>query len=145
MVWPYSPNWREALGNWLSGWLGEEASNLILSNLSEPAIKKEVAFPAPGVPTGFCLRIRGIGTVKSDRTPWREGTLEYEYDPEISERIEALGAQVSARLAAVEAALLGFAEQIEAHLSALRGIEAAVSELRAAIADFQRAVEGLKG
>lgn len=81
--------WREHLRNWLNSWLAEIWVNEIVDNLVvSPEL--HLAAPAPDTPLNFKLNISGLGRFGFDRTPFKDGTIEYEMDPGFSKHLENL-------------------------------------------------------
>ena len=117
-VYPFTKDWRPLLRDWLLTWMDFDMVELLLSNLvMEP--RKHVSFYAPGVPTKYRIKIKGIGTFSTDRTPFPKGTMEYEMDPFFERRLNS-----------IEKTMKIFAEGMKQHMALIQEIRTLVMELR---------------
>lgn len=117
-VYPFSKNWKPLVKEWLLSWMEADMVELLFSSLVEEP-KKHVSFYAPGVPTKYRIRIKGIGTFCTDRTPYSKGTMEYEMDPFIERRLNS-----------IERSMEIFAEGMREHMALIKEIRELVKELR---------------
>lgn len=88
--------------------------------------RRDVAFRTPGVGTGYSVRIRGVGTFKTDRTPWPEGTTEFEMDPRFNQRLD----RMAVTLESITNSLQTFARAMDEHVALIREIQGVVSALK---------------
>lgn len=89
-VYPHvKDGWREFLRDWLNSWLAEVWVDEIVDNLVV-APELHLCAPAPDAPLNFKLHIEGMGKFGFDRTPFKDGTIEYEMDPGFAKRLERL-------------------------------------------------------
>ncbi|MEM3574705.1 MAG: hypothetical protein QXQ76_03085 [Candidatus Bathyarchaeia archaeon] len=140
MVWPYRGDWKDALKRWVSSWLDPEAAQLMVDGLCAENRTIHAAIHHPGIPTGYRIRIPGIGALETDKSPWKDGTLELKLNLSLEERIDAMERALHRMAEGLEA----FAIQIERHLAVLEGIGARVGELGEVLADFRIAVNELR-
>lgn len=115
-VYPYFQGWREELEGFFVGWLGGEMGRYLLKELKP--FGREVAVHAPGVPRKVTLRVRGLGTVKTDGTPYPDGTLEYEVDPLFDRRLRRVE-ELSERSAGRQEDMLRAVEALASNVEAL--------------------------
>jgi hypothetical protein len=84
--------WRAELLSWLQGWipeLGLPEALLREANLQLVG-PKSWAVHTPGVPKKICFRVKGVGCLKTDPTPYSDGTSEFELDPNFEKRFQNL-------------------------------------------------------
>ncbi len=136
-VWPYFGEevWRPELRKWLGSWLQPDEVSSLMSGLEQGGLMREIAMSAPGIlqslPKGFRLKIGKVGSVSVDTTPFRRGTLEYQVD---------VGAQK--QLNGVTNAVAALAEQIKAHLFAIKELGEAARLLREEVEQLRKQREG---
>lgn len=94
-VFPFSDDervWRGELLAWLQGWIPEVGLPEAL--LREANLQlvgaKSWAVHTPGVPKKICFRVKGVGCLKTDPTPYSDGTSEFELDPNFEKRFQNL-------------------------------------------------------
>ena len=84
--------WRSELLAWLQGWIPEVGLPEAL--LREANLQlvgaKSWAVHTPGVPKKICFRVKGVGSLKTDPTPYSDGTSEFELDPNFERRFQVL-------------------------------------------------------
>jgi len=117
-VYPFTKNCMPLVEEWIASWAGSDFASLLMDTLvKEP--KKHVSFYAPGVPTKYRVKIKGIGTFTTDRTPYPKGTMEYEMDPFIERRLNS-----------IESSMKVFAEGMKQHMALIQEIRQLVKDLR---------------
>lgn len=88
--------WRGELDAWLRTWILEEG--LVDALLKEANLcqvgAKSWAVHTPGVPQKICFRVKGVGSLKTDPTPYPDGTSEFELDPELDKRLRNIEAEL---------------------------------------------------
>lgn len=72
-VYPFFFGWREELERWLLTWRSGDDARLLLDNLVENG-QKHFAVHTPDVPENIRVRIKGVGTFQTDKTPYPDGT-----------------------------------------------------------------------
>jgi hypothetical protein len=81
--------WRRELLGWLKLWVGNDG---LAEALLKPANfglvgSKSWAVHTPGVPLKVNFRVKGVGSLKTDPTPFPDGTSEFELDPNLERRL----------------------------------------------------------
>lgn len=83
--------WRVSLLEWLQSWVHPRRAVALIGEANLRRVgAKSYAVHAPGVPQRINVRLKGIGSFKSDRTPFPDGTLEYEVDPLLDKRLRKI-------------------------------------------------------
>lgn len=123
-VYPYFEGWEGELGAWLSGWVGRDGAEVFLGSLQPYG--RHIAAYAPGFPRGVVFRIRGVGTFKMDRSPYPDGTVEYEGDPGFERRLRG----VEKVLESVASSMARFGVAMEEHLKLIKSLQELVDEMR---------------
>lgn len=115
--------WRDELLGWLRTWVQEEGlAEALLRDANFARVgAKSYAVCTPGVPKRICFRVKGVGSLKTDPTPYSDGTSEFELDPELDKRLRTIEVSLRDLLGAFQ----GFAEDfnglfhpVEAHVDA---------------------------
>lgn len=94
LIHPWVDDWRRELRIWLDTWMLPSEIDLFFDYVS-PQAQKHVCVPAPGVPTGYRFKVPGVGTLTADRTPYHSGTLEYEFDSGVTDKLVHIEKQLS--------------------------------------------------
>jgi len=89
LIHPWHEDWRGELRDWLDTWMLSTEADLFLEYIN-PLNQKHVCVPAPGVPVGYRFKVPGVGTLTTDRTPYPQGTLEYEFDPGFGPKLDGI-------------------------------------------------------
>lgn len=134
-VYPFTRDWKQRLEKWLSGWMDPDTVALFFDNLIRQP-RRHVSFYAPGVPTKFKIRIKGIGTFATDTTPYPKGTMEYEMDPGFERRIHSLerGVDESVRVQRQIVGSMGtFARAMSEHYELIKELQSLVKALKDAV------------
>lgn len=82
MVYGYYDGWEQEAREFLCSFWDGNMIDCFFDSLEDRG-KPTVALDTPKVPRNFKVRIRGIGTLKTETTPYPDGTTEFEYDPEL--------------------------------------------------------------
>ena len=88
-IYIHHPEWRNKIREWLLEWLHEEETHLLLEYVTDRG-GKHYAVDAPGIPKGFSLNVLGIGKWGVDKTPYPDGSMEYEVDPGFVPRLNRI-------------------------------------------------------
>lgn len=89
MVYGYYDGWQQEVREFLNSFWDSEQTELFIVNLQDKGIPS-VALNTPKVPKNFKVRVRGIGTLHTDTTPYPDGTTEFEFDPELLKRMDGI-------------------------------------------------------
>lgn len=111
LIHPYHEDWVKELRNWLDTWMLSTEVDMFIEYLT-PLDQKHVCIPAPGVPKGYRFTVPGVGTMTTDGTPYKKGTLEFEWDPGVDKKIDGVESQLSR----VGDSLEVFARGMEQHM-----------------------------
>ena len=155
-LFPGLPDWRVELRRWLESWLPSGYVDLVLESLESRGEYHVSAWIPPNyLPRELKFRIKGIGRFQVDKTPFRD-TLEFQADPEflslgrrlhdVENAVKYLAAmlqKLSDKQLENAAAVREFAKQIETHLTVMRELKTAVSELRQTITDLRAEIARL--
>jgi hypothetical protein len=84
--------WRSEVLSWLQSWVLEFglAEALLKEGNLKQVGSKSWAVHTPGVPGKICFRVKGIGSLKTDPTPYPDGTSEFELDPQLDKRLRGI-------------------------------------------------------
>ena len=84
--------WRCEVLGWLKTWVVEDglAEALLKEGNLKQVGSKSWAVHTPGVPSKICFRVKGIGSLKTDPTPYADGTSEFELDPLLDKRLRGI-------------------------------------------------------
>lgn len=84
--------WRAELLEWLQSWVLEPglAEALLKEANLQLVGAKSWAVHTAGVPQKICFRVKGVGALKTDPTPYPDGTSEFELDPNFEKRFQHL-------------------------------------------------------
>jgi len=93
----------ELLG-WLRTWVLEEGlAEALLKEANFAKVgAKSWAVSTPGVPKKICFRVKGVGSLKTDLTPYPDGTSEFELDPELDKRLRSIEASLSSLVGVIQ-------------------------------------------
>jgi len=138
-VYPGSERWREALRDWLETWMDSGRVGLLLDYLVQVS-GRHYAMDASGVPTGFRMRIRGLGTFVVDKTPFQNGTMEAEIDPGFERRLDGIESQLSK----VASSMGTFAVGMEQHMALIGELGSLGKELRSVVRELLSLVKALR-
>ena len=111
-------NWKQLLRERLGSWLTIEEIENFMDSLTE-AGRKEFAFHTPFVPKNVAIRIRGLGSFKTDTTPYPDGTTEFVVDPGFEKRLSLIEQNLANADRALRA-LIRVSEKIEGSLKKLK-------------------------
>lgn len=131
-VYPYFMGWDLELRDFLLSWWNGERVDLFMGSLVEQG-KKEVAFHTPNVPANFKVRVKGLGTFKTDTTPYPDGTTEYEIDPDFLKRLARLEKsqkEVFDVLSVVSRNLGVFGEGMKDHMKLIGSLQEVVDGMK---------------
>lgn len=153
-IYPYFMGWDVELRDFLIGWVsdGKPQVDAIMSSLKEHG-KKEIAFHTPGVPRKFKFRIKGLGTFKTDSTPYPDGTTEYEIDPGFERRLINIQ-KVQKNLLRVQLgqveytkistdAIKDFAVAMKEHVKLIETVQVVASNVQVLVSSVQLIVDSL--
>jgi len=88
-VYPYFKGWRDELKEFLCGFWIEGFVELFVKSLVATG-SQSVSVNAPYVPKNYRFKIKGLGTLITDSTPYKKGTIEFEYDPKFTRDIQGI-------------------------------------------------------
>lgn len=96
--------WRGELLGWLRTWVvGDGLAEALLKEANFAKVgAKSWAVHTPGVPKKICFRVKGVGSLKTDPTPFPDGTSEFELDPELDKRLRSIEASLSSLVGVIE-------------------------------------------
>lgn len=89
MLYAYYDGWEQEVREFLCSFWNNDQIDLFILNLQDRG-KRAVAFNTPKVPRNFKVKVRGIGTLLTDTTPYPDGTTEFQLDPEILKQMDAI-------------------------------------------------------
>jgi len=140
-VYPFFIGWDEEVTAFLSSWVpgGSPHVEAIMRGLQEHG-KKEIAFHTPGVPKNYKIRIKGVGTFKTDRTPYPDGTTEYEMDLGFEKRLSS----IERNLEKFTNAMGQFAVAMSQHLALIEEIRSLIKLQHESAEETRILVEALR-
>lgn len=96
--------WRGELVGWLRTWVqGDGLAEALLREANFGQVgAKSWAVHTPGVPKKICFRVKGVGSLKTDPTPYKDGTSEFELDPELDKRLRSIEASLSSLVGVIQ-------------------------------------------
>jgi len=89
MVYAYYDGWEQEAREFLNSFWDSDRTELFISYLEDRGVPS-IALHTPKIPKNFKVRIRGIGTLQTDTTPYPDGTTEFEFDPELLKRMDSI-------------------------------------------------------
>jgi len=100
-VYPYFKGWRVELKEFLCGFWNVGFVDLFVKSLVATG-SQSVSVNAPYVPKNYRFKIKGLGTLITDSTPYKKGTIEFEYDPQFTRDIQGIKQAMSTFAVAME-------------------------------------------
>lgn len=131
--------WKDLLRDRISYWLNDNEVQLFMDTLHVLG-RKEFAFKTTGVPLNLNIRVKGLGSFKTETTPYPDGTTEFTVDPGFDKRINNLESNLRllVQVTRNQANTLGtFKTSMNEHLALIR-------ELRETTKGMKEAVDILK-
>lgn len=124
-LYPGREGWEEEVKGFLSGFWGAERIKLFMGSLERRG-KLSLALNTPKVPKNFRIRIKGVGTLLTDSTPFRDGTTEFEFDPGFNEKLRNVERIQRNQLKAMETFAVGMKE----HMKLIKELQLLAKSLR---------------
>jgi len=126
--------------------LGEEGGKLFIEGLHKSGVQTHVAFHTPGV-SKFAVKIPGIATIESDKTPWKDGTSEVIIDTkDISNTLRGMN-EVMAKVLQNELAFSNnqkaFGENLKVHLETIQVMKGTTETMKDGLAQLSDAARAL--
>jgi len=118
--------WRDELQGFLNGFWESGQTDLFLKSLEKRRIRS-LAFHTPGVPKNFRVRIKGVGSLLTDTTPYRDGTTEFEYDPQMVKDLDD-----------IKKSLKTFAVAMNQHMGLISEIQKLVYSLQDVVNELRK-------
>lgn len=96
--------WRGELLGWLRSWVvGDGLAEALLREANFAQVgARSWAVHTPGVPKKICFRVKGVGSLKTDPTPYADGTSEFELDPELDKRLRSIEASLTSLVGVIQ-------------------------------------------
>ena len=122
----------DRLEEYVRGSWGEDGAKLFLDAMHKSGVKTHVAFHTPGV-NQFRVRVPGVATIESDRTPWKDGTSEVIIDTkDITNTIRGMN-EMMTKVVQNELAFSenqkAFGENLKMHLTLIQALTQAANRM----------------
>lgn len=149
-VFAYSSRWQEKLSAFLLRFWDKQFVDMFFNYLVNKADQSHICFESPVPLPDMQLRMKGIGTLKTCRTPFqtkgKPQTWEYELDPQFYRDMRAVKQQLalhSRMLNDYGQSMQVFAVGMREHMALIKQMQDATSAFQNGLAALQKVVDQL--